>query len=634
MLASAFSLFAQTDRDRLGIKGVALSVEDWYSFTLTGGLESMTVYLTNGNAIPLELTQVTADRITGTYPDGSVTLTFRNSRPEQIVITEPQGTLTQTLHYGENGLPESIDEIHSYEVYEAGGKYARKVRRETEHHLTYYNYSFDVYGNWTFRAAAREDGVSYEQKRSILYDSAFVEQFGWDLAVRSGDLNAIASYARDTRVSAAYRARATQYWNEQKMKEAAGRSQDVAFLCRLSKEKLLTEENRRTVLEQARKHVYDTEILPLNDYKKIDGYVSYSKEGVSLFDSAWQQKIRSRGTEVRNRMLADYKDKMNRAYGEGRPQEAASWADRILSENSRDADALAMREEVDYQNLAQRVSSGSVSESDYERFLTRYPSSERRRDLENARALLATSHLDKNSSYSELFRVAHLPMDAATAQTVTRKVNQLRHRLDRQSNRAQNGSVLHMALSAESGIGTSLNYSGGLLLRIGRYSNRVNLVTGVQANFRTLSLAGDLDTSSPTFHSGTLSVPVMLRLNRYRGETSAFYLGAGVDLTVLPLYAYYNVEYPYYVKDRRLVRPFNVSPKLSVGWAFGKVVEFETYAMMDVRSHYDSEYVSDYVYSDGTPLYTTCEEGVYEATIYPLWYQRIQLGIALRFNFF
>ena len=187
------------------------------------------------------------------------------------------------------------------------------------------------------------------------------------------------------------------------------------------------------------------------------------------------------------------------------------------------------------------------------------------------------------------------------------------------------------SLTMEASLGTSMNYSAGVEVRFSYYRDIFNLVTGVRFNCRTLNCWIPSDTYS-SIHSGYLSIPALFRINYAHRPVATYYFGAGPEFTVLPVYGYFKGSGLYRLDDRKLLRPVNVSPKITFGMAYGHYFEAEFFVMADIRGHYDRDYFDGYVLEDGTPLRDLCDNKVYHLFIDPDFLERMNVGIAIRIN--
>lgn len=634
-----------------------------YSFGVEGNVSgSVSLWSASGNELcNLQIAERTKKGFTGESNYGKVKATVTNNRIAKLEFTgeknNNKSTYTVTYTYDNTGNLIKVNEVYVYYVEEgieygsnvygvdnyyneieaAANQYVKdiksnplnavgaanraskrigraangvgvnsyakvkKSKKTIKAECLYSNYVFDEVGNWTARTC-QKDNNKFTQYQTIKYEPNYYSQFLWSRLEKEGDLNKIEAFYNNSETTEKYKDLASEYWNERILNEVAEKYEnDLDELCLIVRKTIVNEDVKEQALAIVRADMYNNVVLKERDYAKVLHLCDLKRQGIEVFDDYYKQLISAYSNKLKADLILGLLKKAKQEFKSNDFPNAIATSKKILSIDPTNKQAADICQEASYQIVKLKEADKSVKELDYELFVESYPYSSHITEMQNSRALYASSLFNKYTSLREIDRVESLPCDANTRKKVAKRCKKWR-------NREIRGRFVHVGLGGNFALGTdNSSASGELLLQLGYATNVVNFVTGVKVNYLSKDLR--IEGSDPYFSKRYLSVPAMLRFIVAKRSIST-YLGIGTDISI----GAYKSGFRGYVTDnngdyKRLKiddkafanRGLVFTPTISLGIS-GRFLELELFANYDLGNHFDANYIKDYKLDSGKKL--------------------------------
>lgn len=505
--------------------------------------------------------------------------------------------------------------------------YARtkKTKKTVKAEYTYSNYEFDDFGNWVSRIYKK--GTDYRtQNQTINYDPDFWSQFYWERLEKEGDLRKIEAFYLHPITTNKYKDLASKYWNEHILAEVAQKySNNLDTLCRMAGKAIIFDTVKEQALDIVRDQMFNNDVMTERDYKRVSQMKDLRRQNVIVFNDIYRKKIDTQSEKLRTDSVKFLTNKAQQEFESTRYQQALATSKGILIIDPQNETAANLCQESSYRMILSKETENSIQESDYVSFIDEYNTSDHVPEIQNKRALYASSLFNRETSNEELERVNALPTDELTHKTVNKRYKKWMFKNNR-------GNFFHIGIGGEFAYGpVNTVASGELTTRFGYTANLLNLTVGLKYNYLTSSsqmFKSPKELGSAYFDRQYLSIPIMLRFNFLHGYNGSSYFAAGTELNISTLSAKLrNVED---IDDKKFANDnISFTPRIALGGRFFGL-EIELFATYDVDNPFNVDYIKNY----GENIQTLCDKDVYDKQINGEdFFDKVRGGIALRLWF-
>jgi len=491
---------------------------------------------------------------------------------------------------------------------------------------TYYNYKTDDLGNWTSRSFRTEASTTtYVQKQTITYEPEFLSDYRW-VQLPKTDLAKVEKFAQDKNITATYRKKASDYWNNNILNELNAKSaEDMDKYCAAAYSSIASKETKEKALDYVQSTIYNSRVVPERDYAKVKQMASMRWDGYLIFNTDYFKRIEDKSLQLYNDSLAGLKQQAQTAYDANDFAEVRVLTDRIKAIDSNNEFAKTLRAEVDYRFLQSKENANIVNQQDYMDFLQANPGSAYDGEVKDKYANLAIKNAKGYRASSEVAEWVK--------QNRYSYYDKAKRKVDREYFKAFRGKFVHFGFSGDFNMGgANFGFGGGVHARFGYNLSWINLEVGAKYTYlnSTKGETGrDDDLQGGYFMRQYLSVPVDLHINLTHDDEYAWYLGVGAELAVSNLSANFKEKKPttQSKKDKKIGnQDMLISPKLSVGYT-KNTLEVELYGLYDMDSQFNVDYV--------TPVYGTISDPkIFEQQVSDQkLFDKLRLGLSFKFLF-
>ena len=506
----------------------------------------------------------------------------------------------------------------------------KKTKHTEKASATFSNYVYDEFGNWISRKYVDNSNYSNTQLQDIQYEPDFWSKEMWERVKATGNLRLIEDFALNSLCTATYKKIASDYWNDNILSEVSRKDNNHPdSLIHVASSKIINAVNKETALNLAQKSIFENEVMPIRDYVKVEQTKYINRFGIDVFNQDYREIIDARSNQLKADSIQFLTSQSQHFFDSKDYEKALSSSTIINAIDPTNTFALNMMQEAAYQNILVKELNNSTKEEDYETYLNAYDYSPHIKDIEDRRALYASSLFGKETANEELERVIKLPAhETNTIKTVKKRYKKWMFKNNR-------GKFLYVGIEGETSFGKVNSLLGvGVTFSLGYTCNVLNFVTGFKYN-RLMNTSHIFESPKEPgqafFERQYFTVPVMLRfniLNGYRGNT---YLSAGVELNAVNLTSKLNdVED---IKDDKFAhRGLSISPRVAFGGRIGPL-ELELFATYDVDNPFDVDYIKSYRVND-QPIESLCDPKAYDKQVNADGFMdKVRAGLALRFVF-
>ena len=677
-LTCALLTVSAQDYSKFGFKGKVRNAQinhsqGAYQFSQNGSLTSITLEALSSNKEVTNL-KVTKTGFTGTVDGKAATLTVKGGKLAGAVFTDSRDYSHNVKYtYGKDGFLSKIVESRvwytsTFEHVESSAKidqngadyylklyqketnptkkaeYLKKyqaavsgakvnvtgggVREKKEKHsetysVTFSNYKTDEHGNWITRDFyVLETSRSGSQNQTVTYDPEYISEYLWNKLEPNGNLQEIEAFAKRSDITATYKTKATNYWNERILaKVEKVYSNAPEQLCKVASSPVASPETSSKAMSIVRESLYNDKVMKENDFRVVEG-LAYLKIGdVSVFDESYRNRIEERAKTLYNDSLKKLTEIAQQAYDSQRYADVAAASANILQIDPVNSFAIKLRQESEYKILQNKEQAQTVTARDYKDFFTNNPTSQHVDETRDKFALLASK--DFNTwNYEEVY-------DASSNSNIQKTV---KSRHDSYLFNKWKGKFVHVGFDIEGSMGVANTVVGaGVRVRLGHFANYVNFEVGAQYNycFSTKGVTGrDKDLTGGFYECQYISVPVDLHINFVHDWDYAWYIGLGADLGVSPLAGKFNNKpVNATTSEKEIVnKDLFVMPKLSIGYT-GGCVETEFFINYDLDNQFNEKYIKN-------KFINRSDEKIYKSQIKrEKFFDKVRFGLALRFLF-
>ena len=510
------------------------------------------------------------------------------------------------------------------------GPRERKVKHTNRATITFSNYQFDDFGNWTSRTVTDKDGVC-EESQIIEYDKEFWSQFYWERLHPTGDLRRIEAFALNQNCSDNYKKLASNFWNERILAEVERVDKNNRdTLCHVAKSRIISETNKEKALNIVREDLYANVVMPIRDYARVDGMKNMSYNDFSIFDNIYKKKIEQLSQQLRQDSITFLSGKAKKEFEVRDYVSAEKTCKGLLIIDPANSLAKEISQEANYQIVLTKEANNTVNENDYTNFIEQYSYSSHMNEILDKRALYASSLFNKLTSEEELDRVHNLQ---TVDQKATKTVNK---RYRKWMFKKNHGRFFRIGLGGEFGVGgANAIASGELGVRLGYTANLINGTIGFKYNYLTSTsqmFEKPKEVGDAFFERHYLSVPLMLRFNLKHGYHGSTYVGLGAELNVANLKTLLR-DVNEYIKEKEFAKKdMSLSPRIAFG-GYLVGIEVELFATYDNENHFNKDYIETYQLN-GQPVKNVCNEKSYQKQVEPKdFLDKIHGGLAIRLWF-
>ncbi|MCR5140767.1 MAG: hypothetical protein K6B45_11485 [Bacteroidaceae bacterium] len=499
----------------------------------------------------------------------------------------------------------------------------------------YSNYVFDEFGNWTSRTSTSKNGT-FSELQIIEYESDFWSNYFWEKLQKEGDLWKIEAFFNHPKCSKKCKKLASSYWNERILDEIKiNYNCSLDSLVRVSSSSIIEPNVKEDALNIVREAIFKEKVLTLRDFSAVPQMKDFSydinRKGISvpLFNDEYKKKITAHSENLRADSIAKLTDAATAQFKANDFSSALKTSENLLNIDENNDYAKNMAQEACFELISAKENDNTIKEEDYENFINSYSYSPHLKELQNRRALYASSFFNKSTTNEELERVVSLPTDEMTRKEVNKRYKKWKYRINR-------GKFFHLGLGGEYAVGLANSVAGGeLTMRLGYTINFVNVTAGLKYNYLTStpqSFAAPSEAGKGYFERQYLSAPVMLRFNVKRDYSDATYIAAGAEFN----FANFSSK----LRDINDIKDDNFANKnmvISPRFAFGGRlfgIELELFATYDKDNLFNVEYIENYTLENGQSIQTACEKDSYEKQIKSNnFLDKVRGGLSLRLWF-
>lgn len=443
--------------------------------------------------------------------------------------------------------------------------YKTKKEKKSENYEVLYTYEkFDEVGNWTTRTyrSSRRNASTREYARWV-YDEDFLAEFLWNKnVVPTMDVDSIENFYSKTE-SKKYKELAKKEWNSRifealRKKSNASLDQYAALLFK----PIASEDSRSRARNYIGEQVCQNDAMAERDYAKVMQLAEMKKDYVTLIPEIYRNKILERAEQLRKDSVATLMDGAKASLEQKLYADCSNAARMVLSIDPENQEAAEYAAESEYRMLQGKVEAKDVAENDFALYLESNPTSKYTQNVQNARALIASSQLSWLSNSAELERVRTLPMDERTSKIVQRRVKHqhfVNHR----------GKFFHAGVTGFGSIDKGFyGYGGGVSMRFGWLLAWLNGFADVEVeHLDNRTKKAKLD--GCVMKGNRLNVPFGLRLNVVRDSDFATFVSVGAQYS-MPLGAKISGtlgEDAYKISDKNIFNKNNIIPRVGFGIA-------------------------------------------------------------------
>ncbi len=511
--------------------------------------------------------------------------------------------------------------------------YARtkKTKKTVKADYVYSDYEFDDFGNWVTRILEKDNNY-VTQTQNIQYDPEFWSQFYWNRLQQEGNLNKIEAFYRHPITTETYKKLAAQYWNEHILDEVAQKyDNNLDTLCCVAGKTIVTNVVKEQALGIVRESMFNDVVMAENDYSRVAEMKNLQRQNVTVFNDVYKKKIEARSEQLKADSIAALTNQAQKEFDNAKYQKALAIGKNILKIDPNNKTATDLCEESCYRIISAKELDKSIQESDYVSFINDYPNSSRLQEMQNKRALFASSLFNAETPDKELERVLALSTDAPTHKIVNKRYKKWIFRRNR-------GKFFYAGPAIEGSYGTAnALVAAELTTRYGYIANLINATVGLKYNMsfcspHLLTSTATEETGNGFFSRSYLSVPVVLRINYTRDYKTSSYIGIGTELNCYTISS--SVTGATSIKDRNFANNnLTLSPRIEWGTqALG--LELELFATYDLDNLYNVEYIKNYKLDDGRSITTILDEKAYEKQVNSdQFIDKLRGGIAIRLLF-
>ena len=489
--------------------------------------------------------------------------------------------------------------------------YARtkKTKKTVKSEYTYSNYEFDDFGNWISRTYQKGTDIQ-KQSQTINYEPEFWSQFYWDRLEKEGDLQKIETFFLNRITTSRYKELSSNYWNDRILDEVAKKNNnDLDILCDLTKKTIASDAVKEQALEIVRNKTFNNDVMAERDYRRVLQMKDLQRRDIFVFNNIYRQKIDARSESLRTDSIAFLINKAKQEFESAKYQQAIATSKGILTIDPQNETADNMCQESSYRIILSKEADNNVNESDYASFIDEYNTSSHVIEIQNKRALYASSLFNRETSNGELRRVNELPTDESTHKIVEKRYKKWMFKNN-------HGNFFHVGLDGEFAIGGANTIaSGGLLLRFGYTANILNVVTGLKYNYLTSTsqmFKNPEEAGKAYFEKQYLSIPLIARFNLKHGYNGCTYIGIGTDINICSLSTKLR-DVKDIKKEKFGNNDITFSPRISFG---GRLlgVELELFAAYDSSNPFNEKYIKTYM-RNGQNIKNACDKDSYDKQI-------------------
>lgn len=515
--------------------------------------------------------------------------------------------------------------ISGAKVQTSGGN-TREIKENHSQNFsrTYYNYKTDELGNWTSRTMRDEDGKTYTQTQTIVYEPEFLSGYQWDQLLQEGNLDAIEAFAQRDATTKTYRQKAADYWNGHILTEVATKqNNDLEKYLAAAYSPIAVKDTKDKALDYVQTSIYNQQVLPERDYAKVEKLADKKWNNNLVFDSNYRTRIKERATQLRADSLAGIQRLMQTSFDAQDYQQTVNEAKRMLAIDAANEYALKLKSEAGHRQLLAMEQSKTINDVAYTQFIQENPTSEYLEEVCDKRALLVSETQGNKFTWNSKV----LPVfDEKVRQKVQSRSDHARFVRRR-------GKFMRVGFGIDGTMGLGhTTFGGGINARFGYFCSWVNLEVGAKYNYMTSTKAlfgRNADLTGGFLEKQYISVPVDLHIHLSHDWDYAIYLGLGAELGVAKLTSNLREKYPQKdnTKDKKIANEdMTISPKLSFGYTT-KAVELEAFLLYDMDSPFNEDYLK-------ANYSTLCDEDIFKQQVTdPKIMDKLRLGIALRFLF-
>lgn len=546
----------------------------------------------------------------------------------------------------------------------------------------------DVHGNWTERIR-KYNGMEFTESQVIEYTPDFLSEYEWKTSIQSSkDLEKIEAFYNALQTTDTYMKKAQELWNSLVVadvtKNYVGKNDE---LIKIAEKPICQSITSEKILDLVRDDIYKNQVLPERDFAKLksiseqktkfgplfigakyDEIISLSNQfkadsinylvsvaenyliekkysdvittsrGILVIDSDNEhaKDLLKRSTENE---IADNIALANADFEAKKYDSAEKYASVVLDLDAENARAFEIVDYIHHDALTVKEKSKTIQEDDYVDFLNNNPRSAYTNEVQNKRALIASSNFNKEMPWEDVTKVADYPMDEATKKKV-------QSRIDHQEFLRERGSFFHFGIGVDGAVGSAnSSISPGATFHVGYFCSIINFEVGVKYNYlmsTKVAFKSKDDKLGGAFEKDYLSVPLMLRWNFSKDYTSAFYLGVGADLKIADISSKMKktdgTTKNFTIKDKKFANDkMTISPKVAIG-ATSKHFEGEIFAIYDKDDVFNKEYIESYVVKDDEyylkSLSSLCDSKIYKKQITSSnFFDKCRFGLSLRYMF-
>lgn len=444
---------------------------------------------------------------------------------------------------------------------------------------SYTNYKIDQYGNWVSRIASGNN----TETRKYIYTGNWIDKEKWEKdLLPKGNLNQIERFANSEAHTDTYKQKAIEEWNRLFMNQYTQSVWTSDKLIEYADKKIMTVENRETVLRPIRERMYAQQVLPQRDFAVLEKLFNKYKQSAVL-----NPDLRTKLTDAINKLRTDSVNtlvKRGQAFlADKAYYNAFNCARRALAIDPYNLEAVELSVESNYQLVLEKEIAKTVSDNDYSSFLTYNPYSKYTQDIKNRRTKFAYSLFDKNTSINEMETVVEYGADKAVVAPVYKKLKKAKFK-------EAHGGPWSLALSGGFGLGSRLKrivpFSAGIGLRYGHAQKLLNIYAGAEYQQIGMDYRRESDDVRESYAKvQRITFPLLLKFNMFAFEegTRVVYVSAGGNFNLL-----LNAKYEQHT-NKKIAYNNTITPRFSVGLNLSPYIEAEMYYSMDKDVFYEDK---------------------------------------------
>lgn len=552
----------------------------------------------------------------GEYDDYNIEFSYNTlGQPTQVVMTEEhEGAMVCILKYS------------NYKTDEFGNWISRSVSERQE-----------TYDWWSGNGKAKVKTKNYTETRSLTYTEGFCEwNNAWPSVKRQGNLAKIAEYGRSALSTSNVRSEATEYWNSHVVDYVKANNMLADKMLEWAYNPMNSTSNSAKILSMAREKIYNEQVMSETDFAKVMSYVTKQYANCDIFDDDYKQRIRKRSDELRQKKIADMETALAGYMDRGEYSKALTECNKIFTLESGNRRANDACNEANYKLLLAKSDFTTTFEHECKAYLNKFPNSPYCTavgDLLMERVLSRAEGYTHSDVVALLEKYASISMSASVRERFDKKYDKARKKVNAQAERAvkrkKRGPFCGFTVGFNLGGAHSEWLAGAEAgLRFGFYTQFLNLWVGAKYELSS----GYMDCTEEELPAGylscnTLNLPVVLRMNLWRGNRQSFFMGLGAEYTK-PLKARYAtvnpddpLKYNKAEKTKDNAGEAFWAPRVSFGYS-GNHMEVELFGTYNL----DDKYNASNLQHQGVP-------GLIGPRFQRQIDSKLNIGIAWRFGF-